>query len=606
MKFTKILTAENADECIVYSAKTLKKYILKVSGEELGISTEPDGKASFSVGKTAVVTDDEYKTATSDVEGDGFSLSVLRGNVLIAAKTSRGVMYGVYDYIEKFLGVRFLTADAEYIPENGSIVVPDKNYFSNPDFSMRTYLFGDTFQDTADMDHIARTRTVDLFTEVDKTHGGKTTVYGRNVNHNFHFYVPFEKYGNDHPEFYRFIYVNAEILPTIDITNGITDDGKLDESMDVSVAKIVIDEMKKDIEKYPDVEVFCFTQEDGPYYFDDEHNHALEAKYKRSGILIRFCNVLVRELNKYLAEKGSRRIKIMTFAYDYAKEAPVKTENGNLVPLDETVVADENLIIQLALFRNGYYDYFSDKQEPHIRKSMSEWKIVADNFWFWAYDSDFHRYLFFYDSFRNIAKDVRGFKDYGITYLCVQGSHDSTHIWQNKIRAYAYRKLMWNSKLDDNRLIDEFIDLYYGEGANAVRTIISLFHKQFEKLEEDGKTVFCGSFGSCEKPEANPPELLYEAIKAVEKGEQKISSTSLPEKTKAEFIRRLEEVRLTPLMLLCDNYYFYYPSAPREEYEAARKDFFDCAERANLDKVAERWTTDMYRLEPGTSERTDL
>ena len=43
-----------------------------------------------------------------------------------------------------------------------------------------------------------------------------------------------------------------------------------------------------------------------------------------------------------------------------------------------------------------------------------------------------------------------------------------------------------------------------------------------------------------------------------------------------------------------------------EEYEAARKDFFDCAERANLDKVAERWTTDMYRAEPGTSERTDL
>ena len=41
-------------------------------------------------------------------------------------------------------------------------------------------------------------------------------------------------------------------------------------------------------------------------------------------------------------------------------------------------------------------------------------------------------------------------------------------------------------------------------------------------------------------------------------------------------------------------------------YEAARKDFFDCAERANLDKVAERWTTDMYRAEPGTSERTDL
>lgn len=606
MKLSKISVAENADECVLYSAKKLKEYIFKVTGEDIGITNEPDGKPCFSVGISAAVTDKQYENAVSEVNGDGFSLSVLNGNVvLIAAKTSRGVMYGVYDYIEKFLDVRFLTADAEYIPENGSTVLPPENYVSNPDFQMRTYLFGDTFQNTADMDHIARTRTVDLFTETNKAHGGKTTVYGRNINHNFHFYVPFEKYGNDHPEFYRFIYVNSEILPTIDITNGITEDGRLDESKDVSVAKIVIDEMKKDIEKFPDVNVFCFTQEDGPYYFDDEHNRTLEKKYKRSGILIRFCNVLVRELNKYLAEKGDRRIKIMTFAYDYAKEAPVKEENGKLAPVDKTVVADDNLIIQLALFRNGYYDYFSDKQEPFIKKSMSEWKIIAKNFWFWGYDANFHRYLSFFDSFKNIAKDVRGFKDYGISYLCMQGTHDSTHIWHNKIRAYAYRKLMWNSKLDDNRLIDEFIDLYYGAAAESVKKVISLFHEHYKKLEEEGKTVTCISFGSGEKAEANPTELLYEALKASDAGKQAINKTSLPDTTKTELIRRLEEVRLTPLMLLYDNYYFYYPSATKEEYEAVKKEFFDSAGRAGLDKVAECWTVDMYRAEPGTSEKTN-
>lgn len=140
--------------------------------------------------------------------------------------------------------------------------------------------------------------------------------------------------------------------------------------------------------------------------------------------------------------------------------------------------------------------------------------------------------------------------------------------------------------------------------ANKLKEYI--FRVSGEKLEDEGKTVVCNAFGSCEKPEANPPELLHEAIKAVEKGEQKILSTSLPDKIKAEYVRRLEEVRLTPLMLLYDNYYFYYPTASKEECEAARKDFFDCAERANLDKVAERWTVDMYRAEVGTSERTDL
>ena len=89
-------------------------------------------------------------------------------------------------------------------------------------------------------------------------------------------------------------------------------------------------------------------------------------------------------------------------------------------------------------------------------------------------------------------------------------------------------------------------------------------------------------------------------------GKREICETALPDKAKKEFIRRLDEVRLTPLMLLYDNYYFYYPLATREEYEAVKKDFFDCAERSGLDKIAERWTVDMYRAEPGESEITDL
>ena len=62
--------------------------------------------------------------------------------------------------------------------------------------------------------------------------------------------------------------------------------------------------MKKDAIAHPEATVFNFTQEDGPYYFDDDNNRRLESKYKRSGILIRFCNVVARELNKF-TEKDS-------------------------------------------------------------------------------------------------------------------------------------------------------------------------------------------------------------------------------------------------------------------------------------------------------------
>lgn len=358
MNFKNIIIPSAADDCVVYAAEKLKEYISKVTGVTLGISTAKIDGNYFSIGKAADINDADYEAFTADIKGDGYGIFSRGGNIYLAAKTSRGLMYSAYGYVEKYLGVRFLTAEAEYIP-GGDIVLPKEDFVTNPDFAMRTYLVGDTFQEHADFDHIARTGVVDLFTDVDERHGGQKKVYGRNCNHNFHLYCPFEVYGNEHPEFYRFFYVNGQITPTIDLTSGITDDGKLDESLDISVAKIVISEMKKDLEKYPEAEVFCFTQEDGPYYFDSDKNRELEKKYKRSGILIRFCNVIVRELNKYLKESGSeRKIKLMTFAYDYAKEAPVKTENGKTLPIDDTVRADDDLIIQMALFRNGFYGYF--------------------------------------------------------------------------------------------------------------------------------------------------------------------------------------------------------------------------------------------------------
>lgn len=598
MDLKNIIIPSVADDCVVYATEKLQEYAFKVCGTRLGIRADGKKENCF-----CLCYADDFGKPANGIKGDGYGIFTRDKSVYLVSETSRGLMYAVYGYLEKYLGIRFLTAEAEYVP-TGELVVPTEDFITNPDFGMRTYLVGDTFQEHADFDHIARTGVVDLFTKVDDRHGGQRKVYGRNCNHNFHFYCPFEKYGNAHPEFYRFFYVNNQITPTIDLTNGITKDGKLDESVDISVAKIVIDEMKKDLEKYPKAEVFCFTQEDGEYYYDSDENRELEKKYKRSGILIRFCNVIVRELNKYLSESGqTRAIKLMTFGYAYTKEAPVKEVNGKFVPIDETVKADDNLIIQLALFRNGYYGYFSDKQYPHIKKAFSEWANVAKEFWFWGYDINFHRYLSYYDSLGNISDDVRGFKKRGITYLCINGSYETKRIWQSNIRAYVYRKCMWDTTLDCNSLADEYVNLYYKEASGAVKAVMDLFHKNNVAMENAEKRVTCENFGSAERENGNPKEMLYEAIRIIEDAEKKISSSTENESEKKELLRRLYEVKATPLMLLYDNYYFYYPDATDEEYHKAKKAFFDIAKLAGIDYVAENWTTEQYYGEASASEK---
>ena len=592
-----VIAAEKACESRLYAAELLQKYVLNCTGVELAITKTVPEEKFFSIGIPARFAREYENFDYLSLNGDGFRTVNAGGSIIFDALTERGLLYAVCDLIEKGLGVRFLTADAEYTPEREGLIVPEGEGVCVPDIARRTYLTGAVYDAATDREFAVKSRSIGYFINIDDKHGGPNRVYGRNNVHNFHFYVPFEKYGNDHPEFYRFMYVNEEIFPTIDLTNGITDDGELDESMDVSVAKIVIAEMKKDIDAYPQADVFNFTQEDGPYCYESARTDALEKKYKRSGILIRFCNVVIRELNKYVAANYKNRvIKLVTFAYAYASEAPVKTVGGKIIPLDGSVVADENIIIQMALFSNGYYSYFSPESEE-IAERVREWSVVAKRFWFWAYDINFHRYLHFYDSFRAIAENMKGFKKLGVDYLLVQAAHECRYNWQCNMRGYVYAKLMWDGSADADALMKEYAELYYGPAADSVFEFIELFHRNYADFLENGEDVGFITRGTCEEVKYNPLSLLEKSLAVLDEGEDKIEcSDRLTQSEKAEFSKRLAGVKCTPYAMIIDRYFEYYPENSEEDRQKFGKAFIKLCEYGNVDKdcIGERTTMRQY------------
>lgn len=593
-----VIVTDGGNECRKYGAELLQDYIFKCMGVRLKIvfGAPEKGKNFFSVGVYDFVRGEVKEFDYLLLNGDGFRTVPVKGGLVFDAKTDRGLLYAVCDFIETAFGVRFLTYNAEYVPECRSFLMPETEKISVPDIARRTYLIGSVYEPSQDLDFAVKARSVGYFIKIDAKHGGGNGVYGRNNVHNFHFYVPFEVYGNDHPEFYRFMYVNDNIHPTIDLTNGITDDGRLDESMDVSVAKIVIEEMKKDIDAYPDVDVFNFTQEDGPYYYDSDRNRELEKKYGRSGILVRFCNVIVRELNKYVKAKYKYRvIKLLTFAYSYAQKAPVKYVNGKAVPVDDTVIADENLIIQMAFFSNGYYSYF-DPHNKELMRQIDDWSAVCGQFWFWAYDINFHRYQYFYDSFHNIGDNMKGFKKIGVQYLLMQGAHECLNEWQCNMRAYVYNKLMWNGEQDADALLKEYRDLYYGPASDTVNRVIEHFHAHYKKLVDEGMDLWFITRGNCEEAAITPLPVLYKAIEIIEEGEELIKASDLPAEQKETYLKRLAQVKVTPVIMIFDKYFEYYPDNSEEDRQAYGRMFRDLCVYSGVDgdDVGERWTMHQY------------
>ncbi len=590
-----ILTSSN-DPCSLYAKGFLLSYLKKAcpSFEE----EKPEKTFLLALAKDCP----EYKEqAKSTLQHDGFSYFKKEGKHVFLASSPRGLLYSVVTYLQDDLGFRFYIEDEEYIPSLSEISDP-KERVVNPPFAMRNYLVGKTYDDnresgyfTPKQDNFIKTRALDVYTSLDESHGGSAPVYGRNISHNFRLYCPFEIYGETHPEFYQDIVSGSTPMKAIDITSGLKDeDGSLDESKEASVVKAVIEEMKKDIVSHPDCTYFSLTQEDGDQYFNDDHNRELEKKYKRSGLLIRFCNAVIRAVHPWAKKALGRDVKLVTFAYDYASEAPVKEEGGKIVPIDNSVLADENLIIQMALFGNMCHSYFSPDQLDSVKKKLKEWKAIGKRFWFWGYDMDFANYYAYIDSFHIIKQNVLGFFEAGFEYLLIQGCHDESHNWQANLRSYVYTRLMWDLSLEPLDLIKEYLEAYYGPASNKVAKFISLYHEHYQALIQEGKDLRFATWGNPIYPENLPLEVVSLGLSLLENGIKDIESSGLSEERKLTLKKRVYGVMTTPLNALYLNFKEYYPDKPISERDIIKERFRSACLASGATQARETFSIDKY------------
>lgn len=612
-----IVYPKNASECNKFAAEELQNFIEKCTGVKLPLQTDetPFNGGGISVGNTCQYQALNYLFDFQSLNGDGFFIKGIEGNIYINADYERGLLFGVYDFLERYLGVRFIARDTTILPKTDCLEIQEPDIVSVPDFRMRGYLESamfehETFKIMVDYDFALRKRAHHTFLSPDKKHGGRPTVYGRNNCHNFHYYVPMDVYNDPnkpetyHPEFYYGKGVGrmdvtedaffAKLEPTICLTNGLTDDGEIDESMDISVVKVVIEEMKKDVLANPDITYFVLDQEDGPIYCKCKKCMEAESKYLRSGILIRFCNAVAKALQKWADEElGGRKIYIVTFAYSYAAQPPIKEVDGQLEALDETVKPCDNLVMRMCVCSTKMFSCFDERQTASTKKMLAGWKMLAKKFFVWTYDAFFDRYLLFFPSFERIESTVRGFKEYGAEYLMINGAYNSKGLWQDIMKAYIWQALLWDSTQKMEDLAKEFLLHYFGEiGAEYVKKFMRMYYAFYEE-ECAKRDVFFHNFGMKAK-DAFPKELLVstlelikEAREAVRDGEKDLEKVKLYDK-------HLAQVQLNSTFPLTEHFKHYFPEKSEEDYLAFAKEFVALCEYADVQKYHEQIWVDSF------------
>ena len=614
-----IVIPEDATECNIYAAEEVSSFIYQSTGASVSVITDSQARYDknnnyISIGKTDLLEQANFDIDYSTFNQDGFFMKSVGNMIFIDGYLQKGMLYGSYSFLERFLGVRFLTAECTYVPKLNKVPLYAMDIVDIPDFSARVYLTPDVYLDQAGQTFLARSRQDSMMWEGvmkrygmswDEKYGEKTSFFNRSGgDHNFHYFVDESIYNDPekpetyHPEFYD---EHETFHTTICLTNGVTDEGTLDESMDVSVAKIVIEEMKKDILANPQALYFGFTQEDGWNYCECVRCNEVAAKYGRSGVQMRFCNMMIDQLKAWAEEINlGRPFSIVTFAYSYTAEAPTKFENGEYVPIDETVRARPELVIRKADSYDACYHYFHEKQAASRVISNASWASCAENFMFWLHDKDFYDYLSYYPNLHTLNDNVRGMYDFGATNVLINGPQNGEGDWQGYMRSYIYRNLLWDMDLDAWDLAMEFIELYFGESAAPyVKQLVQSYEMNYkiahEKYPDYTICTLQHEYVDPNKGMINLTflesmlDLVEQATVAIETNE------SYSYEQRQAYLKRIAQVKCTPLGTIWRNYFSFYPLAEDTDWRKFLSEFFDTLSTGGVKCLREVLAVETYK-----------
>lgn len=612
----KIVIPKNAVAAEEQAAQELRSYtwICTSGGARLEVIDDTkaslfDGCRYFSVGRTSLLRDAKLNTDYSKLKGDGFVIECVNGCVITDAARPRGFMYAVYEFVERFMGVRFFAPDYTHIPPVSDVPLPNEKITCVPAFLKRAYLSAPVFGYGAWLNepYVAHSRTVHNWFPISSQYGGEPiNCYGRlGGTHNAHMYVPAEKYGtrestgykgefardhDPHPEFYYTVPGHEPVWeghcygPAIDYTNGITEDGELDGRMYVSVAKAVIEELKKDIVSHPEVDYFTVDQEDcmDPLIPQTEQ----VKKYTAAGVQIRFFNVVIKELRKWAdAELGGRKFYINFFAYNQTKDAPVKKSGGKYVPVHPSVVPHPDLCIRLAYSGVLYYPYDDARQPEDIREMGVKWMSIHNRFWFWGYDAVYTDYIAYNASLTQAYGTVRFLSRLGADYVHIEASEGAVNDWQAQLKSYIWSKLLWNPEQDVSLLKDEYLDGYYGKAADCVRRMIDLFERRYAEIYAAlpvGDMRYDPYRPVDDVPGNISAELLLEARKLIEEGERIIKTDGMYAEYKEQYLVRLARVKATPVWMYLKHFWEFCPNAKPKDRERLVDEFADLVRYAGI------------------------
>ena len=432
-----IILPTHATQYELKAANILQDYLLQISGAALPIIKADKHKTAYEIllGQNERLDELPLGINYKILGEDGFVIKTDSSRLIIAGGNEKGTLYGVYSFLEKYLGCRMYSPKVKTIPRQKEITIGRIN-----DQQVPVIGFRDThYRSTWDAEYTD-------WHKLDHDPNGARTDWGMWV-HTFNELVPPKIYYQSHPEYYSM--VKGKRLPTqLCLTNP-------------AVLEITVQNLRKEIAKNPGAKYWSVSQNDNKDYCTCDNCKTLDQREgSPSGTIINFVNQVADQFPDKM---------ISTLAYEYGRHAP-KT----LKPRDNVNI----MLCSIEAYRHK--PITEDTSSADFVKDVQDWGKIAKDIIVWDYVIQFNHLISPFPNLHVLQPNIQFFAKNGVNAMFEQGNREVGGEFA-PLRSYLISKLLWDPYLNVDSVMNDFLSGYYGAAGKKIREYIDLMRVELMK-----------------------------------------------------------------------------------------------------------------------------
>jgi len=482
---------------VAFAAEELSHYVGRITGEAPTVSTNAAPTRGVRIAIDPAEDDDSFTLKAAD----GL-YSVIGGR--------RGVLYGVYETLERFGGVDWLASWRTVVPKGDFALPASLDERQSPAYVLREQLTSDATTNVPFAVHLRmnglRSHNSTKPFPVDPKYGGRAwrEVNGLKSCHTFTYLMPLAKYYKEHPEYYALVDgVRRDMQWQLCLTNP-------------DVLRIVTARVLELLDADPEASMVSVSHNDNQRnYCRCERCAAVDAyEESHAGTELRFVNAVADAV-----KKRHPGVFVQMPAYQYTRKAPKHTK-----PRD-------NVIITVCSIECDRLKPFGTRPCTEVNmafeRDLAEWGRVTKMMRVSEYTGENLHYFYPMPTVVSAYENFRYLHENGVRMAFVDGNgHRAMHAEFCEMKCWLVAKALWNPYRPLDPLVDRFIKGYYGKAAPFVRAYYDKAKAQAAKMpadmvltiyQTDSKTRYPDAYlaeslelwDKAEAAVADDPETLY-------------------------------------------------------------------------------------------------